>query len=1331
MDSHGAPSPASGAPSPGRADAGPPIAGGQETPLAASEATILDALGDAIHVIDTDYRVIFANAALKRWGAALGMVPDPTGARLQNAYPLLAEDVFAEYEQVFATQQPMVTHETIIVDGVELTAETRKIPIIEDEAVVRIVTVIRDITEQKRQETGLRESEQRLRAFFESSADAIVVMDLDGIITDCNEAALRMYGYASRENVVGLNCIDFAAPEVRAELIEGIARTIRDGADRRAEHTFQRIDGTQFPTHVSANVIRDAAGVPVGLIANIRDITESKQAEEALRESEARLQSIFTSSPDAMLVYDTNGVIALANPAAERMYGYGSGAMTGLQIRRVIHPDYHPVYDEFVTQVLATGEFTTESVDVRTDGTSVAIEVRGSALTYRGEPHLISVIRDITDRKRAEDALRESEARMRAIFETSADAVFVVDPDGTLVLTNPATERMHGYEPGEMIGLKGPDFVHPDSLHVFETFVTELPHRGQIELEAVDIRKDGSSLDIEVRGSTFLYDGQELLLGLVRDVTDRKQAEEALRESEARMRAIFDTSADAMVVYSTEGSVVLANPAAERMYGYTPGAMVGVHSRAIVHPDHYHVFEAFIERLRDTGEFTAESADMRTDGSVFDVEVRGSLFQYQGESHFLAIVRDVTDRKRAEEALRLQRDLAMALSASSNLPEAAELLLQAALSLESIDAGGLYMVDSSDGSLYLAAHSGISTDFASLVSRYAPDAAETCEVMAGEPLYAPYAELSPGADLDGRRDAGVRSLAVIPISCRGRVIASLNVGSRADTEIPEATRKSLEAIAAQAGTVLARVDAEEAVREREQRLDLALHGGDLGTWDWDVRSDRVTIDTRWLAARGYLADGDGLQLRDIVELTHPDDAGPSGAALRAHLQGDTPFYEAEFRIRDRAGAWMWVLARGRVIERDDVGKPVRVCGTYVDISEQKRLEEHLLQSTKMEAIGRLAGGVAHDFNNILTAISGYTEFAIEQLERGSPAHADLEQVAKAAVKASALTRQLLAFSRQQVTEPRAVNLNAVVRDMEKMLRRVIGEDLDLSTSLAADIGCIWADLGQIEQVIMNLCVNARDAMPDGGRLTLRTRNSLMQPESADRPPGLQPGQYVCLDVIDTGTGMDAGTLARIYEPFFTTKRPGEGTGLGLATVYGIVQQVSGHIECRSQPGRGTQFTVYLPLHAEGGGDADGQGEPAHAAGGRERLLLVEDDEVVRDFAAEALRRQGYEVVEAAGPLEALAIAEGIGERLAGLVTDVIMPDMTGAELADTLTALYPQLAVLYVSGYAASAIEEENLIGPGTSFLSKPFSVRALADKVREVLDGRTGTTSEHGVGDT
>ncbi len=1214
METRGGPSHAPGDASPGGAEggthigSGAPVADGQGVSVAASEATILDALGDAIHVIDTDYRVIFANAALKAWCAALGVAPDPSGAHLRDVYPALPEGTFAEYEQVFATGQPLVTHETTTLDGVEFTTETRKVPVIEDGTVVRIVTVIRDITEYKQQQSELRQSEQRLRTFFESSADAIVVMDLQGNLTECNDAALQMYGYTARDEVLGRNCLDFMPPEGRARLTEGFARTVSDGVARRREHLFRRRDGAAFPVRVSANVIRDPDGVPVGLITNIRDITESKQAEQALR---------------------------------------------------------------------------------------------------------------------------DSEARMRAIFETSADAVFVVDLDGTIVLTNPATERMHGYGPGEMIGLKGPDFVHPDSLHAFETFVTELPHRGHIELEAVDIRKDGSPLDVEVRGSTFLYGGQEHLLGLVRDVTDRKRAEEALRESEARMRAIFDTSADALVVYSADGAVVAANPTAERVYGYTPGAMVGVHSRAIVHPDYYHVFESFIERLRDTGQFSAESVDMRTDGSVFDVEVRGSLLQYRGEPHFLAIVRDVTDRKRAEEALRLQRDLAMALSASSDLAEAAELLLQAALSLESMDAGGLYMVDPDDGSVYLAAYAGTSAAFTSAVSRYAPDAPETQCVMAGEPFYTPYRVMSPGADVDRRREEGLRSLAVVPIVRRGRVIASLNVGSRTDAEIPEATRKSLEAVAAQAGSVIARIRAEEAVREREQRLDLALHGGDLGTWDWDVRSDRIAIDPRWLAAKGYLAEMTDLRLRDIVALTHPEDVGASDAALQAHLQGDTPFYEAEFRVRKPNGDWTWVLARGRVIERDAVGEPVRVCGTYLDISEQKRLEEHLLQTTKMEAIGRLAGGVAHDFNNILTAISGYTEFAIEQLDLGSPAHADLEQVAKAAAKASALTRQLLAFSRQQVTEPRTVNLNAVVRDMEKMLRRVIGEDLDVSTSLAADIGCIWADLGQIEQVIMNLCVNARDAMPDGGRLTLRTRNCIMQPEAVDRPPGLQPGEYVCLDVIDTGSGMDAQTLSRVYEPFFTTKRPGEGTGLGLATVYGIVQQAGGHIECRSEPGRGTQFTVYLPHHAESAGDGDRQGASRHAMGGRERLLLVEDDEVVRDFAAEALRRQGYDVVEAAGPLEALAIAEEIGEQLAGLVTDVIMPDMTGRELADTLTALYPQLAVLYVSGYAASAIEEENLLGPGTSFLSKPFSVRALADKVREVLDGRAQTDAGNRVRDT
>lgn len=1180
----------------------------QAVAMAASEAAILDALGDAIHVIDTEYRVIFANSALKALCASLGLPPDPTGLHIQDICPAPAEAILAECEQVFTTQQPLVTLETTTLNGMEFTTETRKVPLIEDGVVVLLVTVIRDISDQTRQEAELRESEQRLRTLLDSSADAIVVTDLDGIITDCNKAALQVYGYASREHVLGRNCLEFVAPEGRAALVEGIARTVAEGTGRRAEHTFQRSTGTQFPAHVAANAVRGADGQPSGLIAIVRDITESK---------------------------------------------------------------------------------------------------------------------------RAEAELEESEARMRAIFETSADAILVFDQDGRIVLTNPAAERMHGYEPGEMIGLAGPDFVHPISLHVFEAFVRELPVKGYVEVEAVEIRKDGSAFDIEVRGSTFQYRGKPHLLSMVRDVTERKQAEEALRESEARMRAIFETSADAMVVYSAAGAVVTANPAAERMYGYARGAMVGVHSRAIVHPDHYPVFEDFIERLRNTGEFSAESADMRTDGSVFDVEVRGSLFQYQGESHFLAIVRDVTDRKRAEEALRLQRDLAVSLSASSSLAEAAESLLQAALSLDGIDAGGLYLVDPSDGSLVLTAHSGISMDFASLISRYAPDATETAKVMAGKPLYAPYAAVSPGADSDGRSEEGVRSLGVAPILCRGRAVASLNVGSRTDRGIPEATRESLEAIAAQAGTVLARIHAEEAVREREQRLDLALHGGDLGAWDWDLRNGWVAVDARWLAGAGATAGNGPVDDRAIREFICPEDLAVTNEAVRAHLSGETPFYEAEFRVRRHPDEWTWVLSRGRITERDDDGTAVRMCGTYLDITEQKRLEEHLLQATKMEAIGRLAGGIAHDFNNILTAISGYTEFAIEQLDRGSPAVADLEQVAKAAGKATALTRQLLAFSRQQVTESRPVNLNAVVRDMEKMLRRVIGEDLELSTFPTADIGLVWADLGQIEQVIMNLCVNARDAMPGGGRLTIRTRNYMMQPDAADLPPGLQPGEYVCLDMIDTGAGMDGETLSHIYEPFFTTKQPGEGTGLGLATVYGIVQQAGGHIQCRSEPGRGTHFTVYLPRYTEAAEETDRSAGTEHTAGGMERLLLVEDDEVVRDFAAEALRRQGYQVTEAAGPTEALAIAEEIGEQLAGLVTDVIMPDMTGRELADTLTATYPHLAVLYVSGYAASAIEEENLLGPGTSFLSKPFSVRSLGEKVREVLDGRTEPDVGHRVRDT
>jgi PAS domain S-box-containing protein len=403
--------------------------------------------------------------------------------------------------------------------------------------------------------------------------------------------------------------------------------------------------------------------------------------------------------------------------------------------------------------------------------------------------------------------------------------------------------------------------------------------------------------------------------------------------------------------------------------------------------------------------------------------------------------------------------------------------------------------------------------------------------------------------------------------------------------------------------------------------------------------------------------------------------------------------------------------------RDGGGEVINYIAVKQDLTQQKRLEEQLLQSQKMEAVGQLAGGVAHDFNNLLTAINGYSDLTLRRLSAGDPLRRNVEEVRKAGERAASLTRQLLAFSRKQVLQPVALGLNALVSDMEKMLRRLIGEDVELRTALAPDLGRVKADPGQVEQVVMNLCVNARDAMPRGGKLTVETENVALDEEYASRHVGVTPGPYVMLSVSDTGTGMDEETRERIFEPFFTTKEQGKGTGLGLSTVYGIVKQSGGYIEVSSEVGRGTTFRVYFPRAGEGAQEYRRGAEPEEVLRGAETILLTEDEEMVRRLAREVLEIYGYRVLEAANGGAAFLICERHEGPIHLLVTDVVMPEMSGPELAERLARLRPDMRVLYMSGYTDTAILTQGVLEEGADFIHKPFTPGDLARKVREVLD--------------
>jgi two-component system cell cycle sensor histidine kinase/response regulator CckA len=387
-----------------------------------------------------------------------------------------------------------------------------------------------------------------------------------------------------------------------------------------------------------------------------------------------------------------------------------------------------------------------------------------------------------------------------------------------------------------------------------------------------------------------------------------------------------------------------------------------------------------------------------------------------------------------------------------------------------------------------------------------------------------------------------------------------------------------------------------------------------------------------------------------------------------------------------------------------------------DVTERSKLEQQLRQAQKMEAVGRLAGGIAHDFNNLLSVIMSYGELAIEPLKSGDPLRDDLQEILGAARKATALTRQLLAFSRQQVLQARVIDLGQVIGAMRPMLARILGEDVELAFLTSSESDRVLADPGQIEQVVMNLAVNARDAMPEGGKLTIDITSAELEAKDVGAHLGMTPGPYVMLAVSDTGVGMDAATRARVFEPFFTTKDVGKGTGLGLSTVFGIVKQTGGHVLVESEPNRGTTFKIYLP-RTDRAADADVSPPATTVAGGSETILLVEDEDKVRAVACAILRRKGYRVLEAANGGEAYLVATDFPEKIHLLVTDVVMPRMSGRKLVEHLGPRRPDMKVLFASGYTDDAIVHHGVLDAGVPFLQKPFTPDGLLRKVREVLD--------------
>ncbi|HEX3147427.1 MAG TPA: PAS domain S-box protein [Gemmataceae bacterium] len=511
-----------------------------------------------------------------------------------------------------------------------------------------------------------------------------------------------------------------------------------------------------------------------------------------------------------------------------------------------------------------------------------------------------------------------------------------------------------------------------------------------------------------------------------------------------------------------------------------------------------------------------------------------------------------------------------------------------------------------------------------------------------------------------------------------------------------------------------RVQAREALHESEELFRRAFDDTNLPMVLTDLNHRFVRVNSAFAQMFGYRPNE--MLGMTTGQITHPDDLAESYARRLPLLAGKASSFEMEKRYLHRDGHVLSAVTNVALV-RDAAGQPRLYVGQVQDMTDRKRLIEQVHQSQKMEAIGILAAGVAHDFNNLLTVMNGYCE--VIQRDPGlTPLSRDMvREIHRAGDRATSLTRQLLAFSRKQVLAPEVLDLNALVRETLKFLGRLVGASIDLTASLDPHLGHVKADPCQVELVLMNLVVNARDAMANGGKMTIETHRVELDQEYCSGHLGVQPGWYVQLAVSDTGIGMDAATQARIFEPFFTTKGVGKGTGLGLATVHGIVRQSGGHISVYSEPGRGATFKVYLPLLADDASVASAPIQRQETPRGTETILLAEDEAAIRDLASLALKSSGYSLLDAADGEQALQIATAHPTAIDLLVTDLVMPKLSGRELAERMRLIHPNLRVLFVSGYSDDAIVRNGLVSDAAAFLQKPFTPTILARKVREVLD--------------
>lgn len=1050
--------------------------------------------------------------------------------------------------------------------------------------------------------------------------------------------------------------------------------------EKSDELTNRVLEFTVFP-------IPDESGQVAMVAEHVQDIQERYLAEKALRESETKYRTLVENIPQKVFIKNRDSRYVSCNQNFARDLGIRPEEVLGK-----VDYDFFPrkLADKYRAddkRIMETGR--AENIEERyiQDGKETLVNtiktpVKDENTNIVG---VLGIFHDITARKQAEEALRKSEELYRSLFKNMLNGlayckmIFEKNQplDFVFLEVNSSFEALTGLQ--NVIGKKVSEAIpgiQESDPELFEIYgrvaLTGKSERFEIYLEA---------LQMWFSISTF-SPAKEYFVAVFDVITARKQAEEALKKSEERFRHISSTISDISYSCAAAPEGVYAIDwmagAVERITGYSLEEIKARRCwRFLVIGEDQPLFEKYVAGLAVGSSGACELRLRHQNGQIVWVASFAEIVGQPEQPELLHLyggLVDITARKQAEEALRESEKRFRDITES-----AAEWVWE-------VDAQGQYIYSSPVVEQLLG---------------YKP------EEILGKHFYDFF--------IPEERET-LKQAALAAFAAKQPFTGFLNPNLHKNSQIVWLSTSGIPLLDEQ-GDLRGYRGADiniTARREAEEFSHNLIAKSPFGIY---LLQDRKLqqVNQSFCTITGYREDE--LANLEPIELIHSEDREATRENINRMLKGlsSVPY---EYRTITKGGETKWIMETVASIQYQ--GKRA-VLGYFIDITERKQLENQLLQAQKMEAVGRLAGGVAHDFNNLLMAITGYGELMEAKVLKDDPLHDHLDNMLKASERAASLTRQLLTFSRQQIAHRQVIDLNRVVLDMEQILRRLIGEDIDLEITATPGPVAVKADPGYLGQVIMNLVVNARDAMPRGGRLTLKTAAVEVKERRPARFGPVPPGAYVMLVVQDTGVGMDEATQAHIFEPFFTTKEPGKGTGLGLSTVYGIVNQNGGYIAVDSEPGTGSTFTIYLPR-------LDGIAAPPQAKipltaefRGEETILLVEDEDVLRNLLTKFLRFYGYTVLDARHGGEALLLCERHQGPIHLMVTDVVMPQMSGRELADRLAPLRPDMKVIYMSGYADDSMVQYGVTDLAVPFLQKPFKSIELARKVHAVLHSPEG----------